>query len=708
LAADNYRLLDYADPFSTYRFTRLIHLTSQNGFTGIEKAAMLSRYSRSTKSMIDLIETEFQDKNRGPEFIKKLLSEYGDDSIAELNSEQIGVEGISILAASKLTDRRIGVSFLEKSTRYVPYSPDSFYIPDAVYEMGMVDEFKDLCGLSYKTFNFLYNDLLSLLEEKYPIKTCMFYDSKRERDVPFESLTLESDIKNAEKAYKRSLKDRSFDNAGYSWLTSLKTNIGFNANARSLEYSLKCMQNSDLIELNNLSFNLYDLLSQTIEPFISRVNPNVSLPNLSKMFNDSINPFDTYNGKSSIISLYKHNIVSLMRSYEQFSSDMIMDNSEEMEHEDIKKNNGDKPDITKHIKQNANLIKNILSEIGLTSSQGNKISLKDSNIPNTVTKIDPGCFKPSVDIISYMNEQHCIDMLCSAIMFEHNENLLEYDEINSNNIDDNLRIKPIDASKIKAGILFDIINGNKILDDFNHVETKVNKTTENTLCFNDINGYWEDNNEIKDSPIYQDYLDRNKSTINKEQDYLIRRYTGDRKSRRDKLGRAFEFIDYTFEVSSSFRIMREFKRHRLASSLYPQVITARNSFDSFIFPNLFIQNQHLFDEYKYLIEKSFDLYSKFIKKSEGDYITAQYILPLGVRSNYITKMNFRELEYMLSLRTTPQAHEELRHICQGIYNLLLIIHPNLMKICKFVDLDDYSLGRLKANNLKEYKMSSLG
>jgi thymidylate synthase ThyX len=696
-----YKLLDCPDPFSTDRFTRYIHLTSPHGFTSTEKAAMLSRYSRSTKSMVDLIETEFQDKERAPNFIKKLLNEYGDDSIAELASETIGIEGISILSASKLTDRRIGISYLEKSTRYVPFSADSFYIPDAIYEMGMVDEFKDLCGLSYKTFNFLYNDLLSLLEEKYPIKTCSFFDSKKERDVPFEDLSLESDIKNAEKAYKRSLKDRAFDNAGYAWLTSLKTNVGFNANARSLEYSLSRMQNSDLIELNNLLFNLYDLLSQTIEPFISRVNPNVSLPNLSKMFNDSINPFDIYSDKSSIISLYKHNIVNLLKSYEQFKSDL-----EEFD-PSTTASNKEKPEITKQIKQNSNLIKNILSEIGLTSSQGNKITLKDSKATEIeVENIDPGCFKPSVDIISYTKEQHSIDMLCSAIMFEHNENLLEYDEINSNNIDDNLRIKPIDTSKIKSGILFDIINGNRILDDFNHVETKVNKINENTLCFNDISAYWEENYEIKDSPVYQDYLDRNKSTINKEQDYLIRKYIGDRQSRRDKLGRAFEFIDYTFEVSSSFRIMREFKRHRLASSLYPQVLTARNSFDSFIFPNLFIQNQYLFDEYKHLIEQSFDLYSKIAK--EGDYITAQYVLPLGTRCNYVTKMNFRELDHLLSLRTTPQTHEEFRHIAQGLYNLLLVIHPNLMKILKFVNLDEFDLGRLKANNRKEYKMSSLG
>jgi thymidylate synthase ThyX len=61
----------------------------------------------------------------------------------------------------------------------------------------------------------------------------------------------------------------------------------------------------------------------------------------------------------------------------------------------------------------------------------------------------------------------------------------------------------------------------------------------------------------------------------------------------------------------------------------------------------------------------------------------------------------------LSLRTTPQSHEEFRHICQGIYNLLMIIHPNLIKQLEFVDLNEYSLGRLKSEYNKENKLKNV-
>lgn len=731
-----YKVFDYDDPFQVNdRFTRLIHFVNskrKDSYSSMEKAALLSRYSRSTKSMIDLIESEFKDKKRAPLFIKKLLSEYGDDSIAELASETIGIEGLSVLAATKLTDSRIGISFLEKSTRYVPFGPDSFYIPGEMYELGLVDEFKEICGTSYKTFNFIYNDLLDIFDEKYPIKTCMFYDTKKQRDVLFEDLTNETDIRNAERAHKRAIKDKSFDNAGYCWLTSLKTNIGFNSNARALEYLLLKTKQSRLSELNNLSYNLYDLLSQSIEPFIERINPPVT--SISQIVNSHhSNPFEIYNTNNSkhvsISALYKTGIVNLFRAYENFSNNLEATSEEggegeEEEEEDNEHLEGKTPtkatssielessipekreQIKPEIKRNMNLIRSLLSEIGMKTKSGTKINFKESKT-TSISNIDSKSFRPWVNIINFTNEQYCIDMLCSAILYENNENLLDYDNQNINNIDDNLRIISIDRNKIKAGILFDMMNSNKNIDDLYEAETYVNKISENTLSFNDILAYWEDNLSVNEKPVYQNYEDRNELTMNREQFYLIQKYIGGRKNRRDKLGRAFEFVDYTFEISSSYRIMREFKRHRLASSIYPPVLTARNSYDSFIFPNVIMNNKHLFEEYKHLLDKSFNLYSKIIKKSNNDYFTAQYALPLSTRVNYVTKMNLRQLDHLLSLRTTPQAHEEFRNLSQGIYDLLLIMHPNLVKLLEFVDTNDYSLGRLRSEYRKEEKLNKL-
>ena len=53
-------------------------------------------------------------------FITVLL-EYGDESVAELGTAQCALEWISNISAQKIEDHRIGLSFLEKSSRYVAF-----------------------------------------------------------------------------------------------------------------------------------------------------------------------------------------------------------------------------------------------------------------------------------------------------------------------------------------------------------------------------------------------------------------------------------------------------------------------------------------------------------------------------------------------------------------------------------------------------------
>src|SRR5262249_61090605 len=58
---------------------------------------------------------------RGEDFYQRVLVGYGDDSVAELAGAHIAVEQVSNLAAKALEDSRIGISPLDKPTRYVPF-----------------------------------------------------------------------------------------------------------------------------------------------------------------------------------------------------------------------------------------------------------------------------------------------------------------------------------------------------------------------------------------------------------------------------------------------------------------------------------------------------------------------------------------------------------------------------------------------------------
>lgn len=684
-----FRKLEYLHPFSLDKFTKLIDIkNTSDKLSGMDIGAMLSRYSRSTKSMEQVLQDEFiTNPNRGSQFYEKVLGAFGDDSISELFSKQVGIEGISILAATQLTDRRIGVSFLEKSTRYVPFSADSFYTPEEFYNYGIVDDYKELCALSHRVYTKIYNELLQIVRENYSINDCVFPDpDDKDKTLKYSQLKTLEQIENANKAYERSIKDAAFDNASYCYLTSLTTNIGFNANCRAIEYLLRKLHSSRLLENRYLADGMLSLLDKSIHPFLTRINFNE--PDYSEKNNTL---FNTYHQNNSIISVYKQNILNLLKTYTTFQEDI--------EHIDgTTKKNPKIPRISSHKDFYTAFIDKLLFRNTKTPKE-TKIKI-----------INQKLFGPLVNIAHFTNEQTAINYICAAILSEYNENLLDYDERNCfNNIDSNLRIKDIDEKKVKEGIFYDIINKNKSPDEISELmydNIDINEISENTLRYNDFLTYFEETQEGDDITLYQDY-DSNNLLLNRDQQYLITEYTKNRDTRRDTLGRAFEMVDYIFDISSSFRVFRDIKRHRLNTLIRSPVITTRNSFDNYIFPSYILKNEHLLKEYKHLIEKSYSLYEKVIKVSNGDYITAQYVLPLSTKINYSMKINLRALDYLLSLRTVPQGHWEYVEISQQIYQQLKTAHPNLAKLLRFVNLGKYPLGRLSAEYRKIEKLSKL-
>src|SRR5581483_10076624 len=103
----------------------------------VVKGALFSRYSRSAKGVRRLFLDEFlgqtfevsetskvstsEARKRAEAFYTRVLSDYGDDSVGELGGAHIAFQEISQIAAKTLEDHRIGLSFLEKSSRYVPF-----------------------------------------------------------------------------------------------------------------------------------------------------------------------------------------------------------------------------------------------------------------------------------------------------------------------------------------------------------------------------------------------------------------------------------------------------------------------------------------------------------------------------------------------------------------------------------------------------------
>ena len=103
------------------------------------KGALFARYSRSAKSVRRLFLDEFLGElgtdahgqgepsdagvgsARADKLYARVLSEYGDDSVAQLGGAHIACEGVSNIVTKVLEWGRL-MAYLEQSTRYVPYT----------------------------------------------------------------------------------------------------------------------------------------------------------------------------------------------------------------------------------------------------------------------------------------------------------------------------------------------------------------------------------------------------------------------------------------------------------------------------------------------------------------------------------------------------------------------------------------------------------
>jgi len=141
----------------------------------VDRGALMSRYSRTDKSMRKIFLDEFlQNENRGEEFYDKVLLEYGDDSVAELGEAQIAIEGLSNIAVKKIEDRRIGLSYLEKSSRYVAWDKKvndefKFYREPEIMNSKYADKYLEACNLDFEVYSKNIQPVINYMQEQEPI-----------------------------------------------------------------------------------------------------------------------------------------------------------------------------------------------------------------------------------------------------------------------------------------------------------------------------------------------------------------------------------------------------------------------------------------------------------------------------------------------------------------------------------------------------------
>jgi thymidylate synthase ThyX len=143
---------------------------------------------------------------------------------------------------------------------------------------------------------------------------------------------------------------------------------------------------------------------------------------------------------------------------------------------------------------------------------------------------------------------------------------------------------------------------------------------------------------------------------------LVRAYVGDRSNRRNKPGRAFERIDYRFDVLSDYGAFRDLQRHRMLTIEW-QKLTPNHGY---VRPEL-VDEAGLTDVFDNAMDRSARLHDDLSAEFPDQ---AAYAVAMAYRLRYTMQFNAREAIHMLELRSSPQGHPAYRRVALDMHRLI--------------------------------------
>ncbi len=246
---------------------------------GIDRGALISRYSRAAALDIrEVYDKEFaENPDRGSEFYRRVFSEYGDESIAELITAQLGIQNVSNVVTKTMEEQRIGLSFIEKSSRYVRYDRKGtdgylYLKPERIGISGMpASEYTDLCDSLFSMYAHSYDPLKKMIIDMYPAERCVFTSRSSGISSGLESMDPD-ERKLALKAYDSAVRARTLDDLRFLLPASTLTNLGVSGNARSYTHLVAKLRASSLREARLLGQNIFDELKSEFAEIIGSVD----------------------------------------------------------------------------------------------------------------------------------------------------------------------------------------------------------------------------------------------------------------------------------------------------------------------------------------------------------------------------------------------------------------------------------------------------
>ena len=231
------------------------------------KGALFARYSRSAKSLRRLFLDEFLDPltasappaapaagaDRAERLYARVLADYGDDSVAQLGSAHIAVEGASNILTKILEWGRL-MSYLEQSTRYVPYTDRpggrwKYHVPAELARSPLLSAYTSAMDSAFETYAALIPRVEDHFRRKYP---------KAPQD--------------SDGVYRAVIRAKALDTLRGLMPAATTSNLGLFGTGQAFEALLLRLFAHPLAEARDCAGAMIEELRQVIPAFLTRVD----------------------------------------------------------------------------------------------------------------------------------------------------------------------------------------------------------------------------------------------------------------------------------------------------------------------------------------------------------------------------------------------------------------------------------------------------
>lgn len=181
---------------------------------------------------------------------------------------------------------------------------------------------------------------------------------------------------------------------------------------------------------------------------------------------------------------------------------------------------------------------------------------------------------------------------------------------------------------------------------------------------------------------------------------ILTSYVGERDNRRHRPGRAFERVDYRFDILSDYGAFRDLQRHRLLTIEW-QALTPYHGYTR---PDL-VDAAGCADVFDEVMERSEELYETLVTDYPNQ---AAYAVSMAYRIRYVMQFNAREAMHMLELRSSPQGHPAYRRVALEMHRQIAEVagHRAVAAAMSHMTMEAPELERLESERRAEARRTA--